>query len=124
MSQFVWEPLDFLEFFNVVPEVGKDALSHRYEVIQSPMRLVLFLEQYDGDIRIDLFVEPHTDPVFSFALVGCPGVRFVDDKRGRFLEFAGTKAFGGRYDGSSAIPHGIRVWMEPHIRIEPFACRI
>jgi hypothetical protein len=53
-------------------------------------------------------------------MLGCPGIRVVDDKRGKFLEFAASNTFTGRYDGYSVIPYGLRLWVEPQILLEPF----
>ncbi|WP_445178051.1 hypothetical protein [Pseudomonas sp. McL0111] len=52
---------------------------------------------------------------------GCPGIRVVDDKRGKFLEFAAADTFAGRYDGYSVMPYGLRIWVDPQIFLEPFS---
>ncbi len=121
MSQLVWEPLDLLNILGVPPSVGEYETSHQYVVSQPPLRLEIMLWQYDGDVEIKLFVAPLEQEVLRFSMLDCPGVRVVNDKRGQFLEFAATNAFTGRYDGYSVIPFGLRVWVAPQIRLEPFS---
>jgi hypothetical protein len=120
MPQLVWEPLDFLSALGVVPEVGEYGTSHKYVVSQPPIRLEITVWQYDGDVQLHLHVAPFEHPVVRYSMLGCPGVRVIDDKRGQFLEFAATNTFTGRYDGYSVIPYGLRVWVRPQVCLEPF----
>jgi len=121
MPQLVWDPVDFLFVLGVTPEVGEYDTSHKYLISQPPLRLEITLWQYDGDIQLELFVAPFDDPVVRYSMLSCPGVRAVSDKRGQFLEFAATNTFTGRYDGYSVIPYGLRIWVEPHVLLEPFS---
>lgn len=121
MPQLVWEPLDFLNVLGVLPEVAEYETTHKYVIVQSPMRLEITLWQYDGDVEINLFVVPFEGAVVRYSMLGCPGVRAASHKRGQYLEFAATNTFTGRYDGYSVIPYGLRVWVEPHVYLEPFA---
>lgn len=120
MPQLVWEPLDFLSVLGVAPEVADYETSHKYVVSQPPVRLEITLWQYDGDVRLQLFVAPFEHEVLRYSMRECPGVRVVNDKRGQFLEFAAANTFTGRYDGYSVIPYGLRVWVAPQICLEPF----
>jgi len=45
----------------------------------------------------------------------------VDDKKGKFIEFAGANLYAGRYDHSAAAPYGFRVWLDPFLEVEPCA---
>ena len=60
-------------------------------------------------------------PIIKYTLLGCPGIRVVDDKRGTFVEFAASNTFTGRYDGYSVIPYGLRLWVDPQFFLEPFS---
>lgn len=120
MPQLVWEPLDFLDVLGVAPEVADYETSHKYVISQPPVRLEITLWQYDGDVQLHLFVAPFEHPVVRYAMLGCPGARVVNDKRGQFLEFAAANTFTGRYDGYSVIPYGLRVWVKPQVCLEPF----
>ena len=120
MPQFTWDPVDVMSVLGVAPDVGEYETSHRYTIAQPPMRLQLTLWQYDADAEILLFVDGFEHPVVRYSLKGTPGLRAVNDKRGHFLEFAAANTFTGRYDGYSVIPYGLRLWIEPQIRLEPF----
>lgn len=121
MAQLVWDPVDLLSTLGVAPEVAEYEASHKYILVQSPLRLEITLWQFDGDVQIDMFVAPYEGPVVRYSMVNCPGVRAVNDKRGRYLEFAAANTFTSRYDGYSVIPYGLRVWVEPHVLLEPFS---
>ena len=120
MPQLVWEPLELIDTLGVSPDIEEYETSHLYIVSQPPIRLELMLWQYDGDVKIKLFVEPFESEVLDYTMTACPGVRAVNDKRGQFLEFAAANTFTGHYDGYSTIPYGLRLWVKPQIRIEPF----
>lgn len=120
MPQLVWEPLDLLNVLGVAPEVTDYGAAHKYVVTQAPIRLEITLWQYDGDIQFNLFIAPFEGAVVRYSMLGCPAVRVANDKRGPFLEFAAANTFTGRYDGYSVIPYGLRVWVEPHVCLEPF----
>ncbi len=103
-----------------MPELGEYETSHKYVVSQPPLRLEFTLWQYDGAVELDLFVSPFESAVVRYSMLGCPGVRMVEDKRGQFLEIAAANTFTGRYDGYSVLAYGLRVWVVPHVRLEPF----
>lgn len=105
----------------MAPEVGEYETSHKYVISQPPLRLEITLRQYDGDVQLELFVTPFDGPVMRYSMLSCPGVRAGSEKRGQFLEFAATNTFTGRYNGYSVIPYGLRVWVEPHVLLEPFS---
>jgi hypothetical protein len=121
MPQLVWEPADLLSILGAAPAVGENETTHRYVVEQGPVRLQLTIWQYDSDVEILLWASPLPEPVVKYSMLGCPGVRVVDDERGTFIEFAATNTFTGRYDGHSVIPYGVRLWVEPQFVLEPFA---
>ena len=123
MTQLVWEPVDLLSMLGVAPAVGEHETSHQYVVEQGPARLQLTIWQYDSDVEVLLSVAPLPDPVLRYSMLGCPGIRAINDKRGNFLEFAAANTFTGRYDGYSVVPYGLRLWIEPQIVLEPFSHR-
>ena len=122
ITKFCWEPLDFLEALGVIPLEGEYGASFHYVVIRSPVRLELTVWPLNADVAVSLYCAPQVAPVLRLNLLDCPGARLVDDKRGKFIEFAGaTNMFAGRYDPSAAAPYGFRLWVEPFIQVEPFA---
>ena len=84
------------------------------------LRLDLKVWQYDGDIFIELFREGIDISIFQMRMLDCPGARYVKNRKDDYLEFAATKSFGSRYDGESVIPFGVRLTVNPCIRIELF----
>jgi hypothetical protein len=120
MSQLVWNETDFLGYLEVEPSIGEYEEEYRYVVSQLPLRLELSVFHYAGDIYISLFCTPHERAIVDVVIRRCPGARVVSDKRGNFIEFAAANCFMSRYDGESAIPYGVRLFVKPHIRVELF----
>ena len=116
----VWNETDFLECLEAIPEMGEHGIWHKYEIKKDGLVLALTIHQYDGDVEIDLYREGVDRRIFAVKIIDCPGVRYVKDKRGDFLEFAQAKCFGSRYDGESPIPYGFRVSVNPSIRLMMF----
>lgn len=117
----VWNQYEFIECLGVIPQVEEYETSHTFEIVKDGLRLCLTVDQYAGDVYLDLYREGVKQSVFSMRLLDCDGARYVSDKNGReCLEFAPAKSFGSRYDGESPIQFGVRVTVNPHIRIELF----
>ncbi len=120
MPQLVWDPVDVLSVLEVVPDIAEYETSHRYVVEQAGVKLQVTIWHYDSDVEILLWAGSLPAPVLRYNLLGCPGIRLVEDKRGSFLEFAAANSFTGRYDGYSPMPYGLRLWIKPQILLEPF----
>jgi len=117
---FVWDETDVLTCLEVEPEIEPDAIWYKYIVEKDGLRLELFIYQYDGDIYFNLYHVGVERAVFFMKLIECPGIRYMKDKSNEYLEFAHAKSFGSRYDGESVIPFGVRLWVNPGIRVELF----
>jgi hypothetical protein len=116
-----WNQYEFTECLEVLPEVGEDENHHTFRVEKDGLRLELTVFQYAGDVYIDLYQDGVEPSVFHMRLLNCPGAKYVRGKGGyECLEFAPAKSFGGRYDGESPIPYGVRVAVNPHIRVDLF----
>ncbi len=116
-----WNQYKFIECLEVIPQVEEYETSHSFSVAKHGVRLNLTIFQYAGDVYIDLYQEGIKTAIFSMRLLDCPGARYVAQKNGaEYLEFAPARSFGGRYDGESPIPYGVRVAVNPHIQIELF----
>lgn len=120
MPPLVWCPDDVMACLEVIPEVGEYETHHSYTVRRDDLRLLLTVFQYDGDIRISLYRNGVDRPAFDMRLLGCTGVRYVNDDRGEYLEFAPARCFGSRYDRESPIPYGVRLAVKPSIAISLF----
>jgi hypothetical protein len=120
MPQLVWEPVDVLTVLEVVPDIAEYETSHRYVIEQSSVKLQVTIWQYDSDVEFLLWAGSLPDPVLRYNMLGCLGIRVVEDKHGSFLEFAAANSFTGRYNGYSPMPYGLRLWVKPQILLEPF----
>lgn len=115
-----WDPTDFLICLGVLPIEGEYGSSHSYTIAKHGLRMDLTVKQHAGDIHLTLWRDGVEAPLVDLRLVDCDAARWVHDKRGNYLEFAAATLFGGRYDGESVIPYGIRVRVEPSLSVEFF----
>lgn len=115
-----WNATDVLECLGVEPTVAKYETQFEYFVERDGLRLHLSIRPYDSDVLVRILRDGVMRPIFYARLIGCQGVRFVNDERGEYLEFAPAKCFGNRYDGQSPIPYGVRVSVTPSIAVALF----
>ena len=113
----VWNETDVLTVLEVVPEIEADQLSHIYSTSKNGIKLEITIFQYDGDVRFELTNETNGSSIFTMQIMDCDGVLRKIDKTGEYLEFAPAKCFGGRYDGVTSIPYGVRVSVHPDIQV-------
>ena len=116
----VWDETDVLTVLEVIPDIGQDAIWHKYSVKKDGLELRVLLYQYDGDVQFELFREGIEKPIYSMKIIDCPGAIRKVDTTGEYLEFAESKCFGSRYDGNSSIPFGVRIYIKPSISISLF----
>ncbi len=121
MSAFTWEPLDFLDVLGVVPVEEDHAISYRYTLDQGPLHLTLTIWPMQGDVDLALRCHGVSEPVIHLNLLDCPGARIVDDKRGKYIEFAAANLFAGRYDNSRPTPYGFRLRVEPSFQVTAYS---
>ncbi|WP_277758100.1 hypothetical protein [Pseudomonas sp. A34-9] len=121
MPLLTWDPFDLVAALGVIPVHDEYGTSHQYLVEQGSVSLELTIWQYDSDVEIQVREKSLPNPILKYTMLGCPGIRVVDDKRGKFVEFAASNTFTGRYDGYSVIPYGLRLWVDPQIFLEPFS---
>ncbi|WP_254791936.1 hypothetical protein [Achromobacter sp. NFACC18-2] len=120
MTRFHWEPLDLLEFLGVSPAEAEGGTSYRYVLEQPPLSLVLTIWPLEGDVEVAIRCADMREPVVHFHLLSCPGVRVIDDKWGKFIEFAAANLFAGRVHIGQPAPHGFRLRVEPNLQITTF----
>ena len=116
----VWDETDVLACLEVEPATDRHGISYEYAVEKDGLRLELLIRQYDGDVHFDLYRHAVERPVLSMKLLQCPGIRYVKRTSDEYLEFAPAGCFGSRYDGEALISRGVRLWVNPSIRIELF----
>lgn len=121
MTRLCWEPLDFLDFLGVVPVETEFGLSYSYVVDQRPLTLALTLWPLDGDVEVAIRCAGMREPIVHLNLLSCPGARVVDDKRGKYIEFAAANLFSGRFHTAQPSPYGFRLRIEPNLQISTFS---
>jgi hypothetical protein len=121
MPEFQWDPVEFLNVLNVVPTESEHGLSYHYRVERPDVRLEVAVWPLNPDVSIKLYCSSQQEPLVNLQLLDCPAARVVQDKRGRYIEFAAANAFAGRYDATDAAPYGFRLWLEPILQVEPYA---
>ncbi len=121
MPQLVWDEADFIACLEVLPEVEEYEVSHHFRVEKDGLRLDLTIYQLDSDVYITLYRIGVERPVIHFRITGCSGTRYVNDKRGEYLEFAPAQVFGDRYSSGVPIPVGVRLSVKLGIQIQLFA---
>ncbi len=87
MPQLRWNDTDFLDFFAVEPTVEEHAVSHSYELERDGLRLLFTLWQLESVIQASLFRENAETALFSFAAYVRGEARFINDRRGRYIDF-------------------------------------
>lgn len=113
-----WDEIDVLTCLETIPEIESDGICYCYKVEKDGVKLGLSIYPYDEDVYFELYRKGSEQHLFSMKLLECSGVRYVRKWPAEYLEFAPAKCFGNRYDGESAIPYGVRLHVNPSIRIE------
>jgi hypothetical protein len=121
MPSFVWNEIDFIECLSVIPTFEEWGMAHHFVVHRNGLRLALSVYQLEAEVCISLYREGSNQPLFTVSLKDSPGARLVRNRNGQdYIEFAAAEIFGGRYDGESAIPMGIRLSVDPDFNIQLF----
>jgi hypothetical protein len=121
MPEFVWNQYDLIECLAVLPEEEEYGIGCHFTVWRDGIRLLLSIYQYDAEIWLSLYRGESKESLFTIRMIDCSGMRFVKNPKGNdYLEFAVAKVFGGRYDGESPIPMGLRLTVDPDFKIELF----
>lgn len=121
MPELVWEPVDFLDLLGVAPEETEYGASFLYVVDREDLRLELTVWPMSGDVAVRVYCSTQRQPVIDLNLLDCPGARVIEDKRGRFIEFAAANLFTGRFDRTAPAPYGFRVQVDPYVQVSPYA---
>jgi hypothetical protein len=82
-----WNPTDVLAYLEVLPEERIEPHVHTYRLTRGPLRLELSIAYYEGSIEFALFHEADDVAIFELILHYCEGIRYINDKRGEYLEF-------------------------------------
>lgn len=120
MPQLDWDESDFISCLQVLPEVADYETSHLFRIEKNGLRLELRIKQFESNIFIRLYQDGADKPVVAFKIIDCGGTRYVNDKRGEYLEFAPSRLSDNSYSKGMPIPMGVRLSIKPSIQIEIF----
>lgn len=115
-----WDPIDVLSCLGVQPEISADEVSYSYSVSNNGLRLLLTIFPLSGHVALTICCDGQDVPVVDLELRDCNAVRLVADSRGEWLEFGVGQLFVGRYDGTSPIPQGLQLLVQPSIGVRFF----
>ncbi|MBX9666037.1 MAG: hypothetical protein K2X93_00405 [Candidatus Obscuribacterales bacterium] len=133
MPKLNWCELDFLECLEADPIVDDYGTSHYYELEQGDLRIQVTVWQYESVIQLSLLRASTNVTIFGFASFVRGNVRYINDKRGKYLEVYDCILAPSRFWYQDAgdlfdhkkFTHGltIRLEVEPEIRIMLEPCR-
>lgn len=115
-----WDATELLQLFDTLPVEGEHGLYQQFTAERSPLRLQVTIWPYDAEVEIALWAEPFPMPIIRHRLRRCLGIRPGQEKSGNHIDFFAAVEQSNRYDEESSLIHGIRLWMEPQIRIDLF----
>jgi hypothetical protein len=113
-----WHSTEIMRFFDMLPVEGEHGLYQQFITERSPLRLQVTIWPYDAEVEIVLWAEPFALPIIRHRLHKCLGIRPRQEKSGSHIDFFAAVEQSDRYDEDSPLIHGIRLWMEPQVRID------
>lgn len=117
--RFTWDQIEFIELLGVMPKFSDEhGADYTFVVEQLPLTLAFGLNEDTGDCSVLLLCGENE--IFRAIYVDSPGARVVRDKRGHFMEVGAPGSFSGPYDSHQPLTHGLRVYVNPQLRIELF----
>jgi len=123
MSQLVrqacrlkFEEHEFEEFFGIVSPLDEDACSYTYTLRRDGLRLEFTLFPLDGGVYTSIYRDGIVEPIVTSRLAGCTHSRFGARGSEHCMEI-------GRPEYSTTEPSvrlvwGLRIFVEPHFRVE------
>ena len=118
---FSWDETAFIEVLGVLPTITDEyGLDYEFKVTQQDITLVVGANVDNSDCSVVLYTLEIENPIFSAVYLGSPGARVVNDKRGHFIELGAPDSFSGQYDAMQPLSRGLRITIDPHIRVEVF----
>jgi hypothetical protein len=119
MAQLKWDPIEVATCLEVVPVADEDyGTQHCYTVVHEELTLTVRIQQYCGDVHLSLCRDKNTRPLIEFHLTDCSEIKYTNDQRGEYLDFAPAQAFGQRYGSGISIQASVRLTVKPGISIE------
>ena len=117
MSLLKWDATEFLECFEVEPEVEDHGVSHTYKVNRGGLDLMVTLWEIECFVQTSLYREGSDRAISTLAFSVRGSAQYVNDKRGSHIRFSdcviGPSRFwyleAGDLSDKSLHPHGVDV---------------
>ena len=114
----LWDETDVISVLEVLPDVGEDGIYHDFHVERAGLRLQFTVFQLDGDVRVRLWHEGCSAPVFETQVMDCPGIRRLFTADGtEYLEVATGQGSRGLGAGETSIAATLIVAIKPQIAV-------
>lgn len=126
MQRLKWNDTDFLDFFSVEP-TGEDHWFYNYQIERHGLELLFTLWEFDSVIQASLFRGKSETAVFTFAAYVRGEARFINDERGRYIDFEDCIVAPNPFVNQDGDPFDrqrfqisvtIRLVIDPDIRID------
>ena len=111
-----FEEHEFVEFFGVISPLDEDACSYSYSSQRDGLRMLLTVFPLDGGVYTSLYRDGIAEPVAISRLQGCTHLRFV--LRGAYPSLEVGRPERPTSEATAPIVWGLRLFLEPHFRIE------
>lgn len=89
MPELQWDELDFMECLEVEPEIDRYGFGWVYKVSKDGLKLIVDVQPLESYIWIEIRHQESNKLITEFSLFVREKVRYVNDKRGEYLEFSG-----------------------------------
>jgi len=127
MPELKWNKTDFMECLEVIPQVEDYEVEHFYEVKKNGLVLTVTVWQHESVVFVSLRQQENPAPLVEFALFVREAARYVNDKRGEYLEFQNCIAAPSRFSyqemgdmfDTAKFKHGLTIELaiKPHIQL-------
>ena len=87
MPELKWNDYEVIECLGVLPEIDDYSTGHHFKVEKSGLMLEMSIWQYESLIAISLYQTISEKPFITLWFVVRDKIRYINDKRGSFLEF-------------------------------------
>ncbi|MHC4443829.1 MAG: Ypar14, superfamily integron cassette [Planctomycetota bacterium] len=114
-----WDKTDFIECLGVEPTEDEYEEGYHFRVDKDGLTLKLSV-YHAGDIWISLDRDGVDEPVFNMTIYKSPLAKFVKDMGKEYIEIAPGDCFSSRCDELTVIPYGVKVSVNPSIKVEMF----
>lgn len=88
MHNLIWKEFEVIECLGVLPKTDEFETSHYFKVEKNGLILEISIWQYESLIAVSIYQLKNSNPFLTFWFVVRDKIRYINDKRGSFLEFS------------------------------------